>query len=125
MWGSIGLGVPDSLGESYGGGNGPVAIASMLLELALRVRAFSARSARKKNSRGDSSVRGTDVGLGGLASSDSTDGEERPCSGLDVTFGLGESTSALLKKLGIGSAEGAGDAWKVEPAKMGADFSLD
>lgn len=41
-----------------------------------------------------------------------------------VSRTLGES-SALARKLGIGRDEGAGDAWKVAPAKAGAAMGLD
>lgn len=68
-----------SLGEeSCGGENGPRATpAAALAELARRVRAFSARSALKKNSSGDSSLRGTTGGkLDESFSSESVDGGE-------------------------------------------------
>jgi hypothetical protein len=97
----------------------------MLAELARRaVPDFSARWALKKNSKGDSSLRGT--GSGGLprpSSSESVVGGEGSWLGpvVDGFFWLGESGAELVlaRKLGIGSAEGAGEWWKVAPANAG------
>ena len=101
--------------------------ASSLSELALRILAcpFSARRASNSRSNGDPSARETDGGLGGLASSESVVGQDSVCSGLDAALAPGESVSDRLRQLGIGSADGAGEAWNVDPAKMGPEVSLD
>lgn len=98
-------------------------MAAMLSELARRVRAFSARSALKKNSNGDSSFRG---GAGGLAeplSSESVVGGDGSWLGpVEGRFWLGDVWGADVvraKKLGMGKADGAGEWWKVAPAKAG------
>lgn len=101
-----------SRGESRGGENGPGIIAvTALTEFARWVRAFSALSARKKNSSGDSSFRDTCGGV--VASSESVDGGESSCPGAGgpvAGFTPGESLWDRAKKLGIGRAEGAGEA---------------
>jgi hypothetical protein len=86
--------------------------------LPLVCRAFSARSALKSISRGDSRA-GTGIGAprdgeGGEGVGD--EAESEPSSG-----GVGGPDRALAgtdfeRNLGIGSAEGAGDAWNVGPA---------
>lgn len=98
------------------GVNAAPVIASVFAELARRTRAFSALSARKKNSRGDSSLRRTGSSTGLHSSESVREGESRALT-------PGESPLGRPKKLGTGSAEGAGDAWNVEPAKMGAEAS--
>lgn len=99
-------------------------MAAMLSELARRVRAFSARSALKKNSRGDSSFRRG--GAGGLAESFSSEsvvgGEGSWLGPVRGRFWLGDVSGAdvvLAKKLGMGKADGAGEWWNVAPAKAG------
>lgn len=93
----------------------------MLAELALRARSFSARSARKKKSSGDSS-RTMSVGRRqrwGVGASESVTGGDGSLPMGPLSGTAGES-SALARKLGIGRDDGAGDAWKVAPAKAGA-----
>lgn len=89
----------------------------MFAELARRPSAFSARSARKKNSKGDSSLRG--IGLSaGLPSSESVRGDDSLADSVVFDLSIDESAPDSLKKLGSGRADGAGDAWNVEPAKI-------
>ncbi len=96
-----------------------------MAELALRARSFSARSARKKKSSGDSS-RAISVGKRrwwGVGASESVAGGDGSLPMRPVSCTEGESR-ALARKLGIGREEGAGDAWKVAPAKAGAAIAL-
>jgi hypothetical protein len=109
-----------------GGENGIGLGPTMLAELALRARSFSARSARKKISSGDScrviSVdRRRCCGVG--AASESVAGGDGSRLAWSVPRTEGESR-ALDRKLGIGREEGAGDAWKVAPAKAAAGIAL-
>jgi hypothetical protein len=114
-WGDVGC---------TGGENGPGLVAKILAELARRALSFSARSARKKRSSGDSSramseTRGRCFGVG---ASESVGGGEGSWLARPVPLSPGESR-ALARKLGIGRDEGAGEAWKVAPAKAApADF---
>lgn len=97
-------------------------IIAILDELALRARSFSARCARKKISSGDScrEISGSTKRLLGVgAASVSVAGGDGSRLPRLVSFKLGES-KPLAKKLGIGSDEGAGEAWKVAPAKAAA-----
>jgi hypothetical protein len=108
-----------------GGETVPEADANMLAELERRARSFSARSARKKKSRGDSSLAGLDsddicCGVGG---SESVGGGEGSWLRRPESRRPGESI-ALARKLGMGSDEGAGEAWKVAPAKAAAAGGL-
>lgn len=92
-----------------------------LTELALR--ACSLSYALNKKSIGVSSrvARVTGADWGGLADSESEAGGE---SSLMVPLTLGESVMALPRKLGIGSDDGAGDAWNVAPAYAAADEGI-
>jgi len=98
----------------------------MLAELALRARSFSALSARKKISRGDSCrVLSVDrrrcCGVG--AASESVAGGDGSRLARSVSCTEGESR-ALDRKLGMGRESGAGDAWNVAPAKAAAAIGL-
>lgn len=46
-------------------------------------------------------------------------GGEGSCRTSDLALRFGESVDGLARKLGMGNAEGAGEAWKVAPAKAG------
>jgi hypothetical protein len=95
------------VGGEKGTGFGP----KMLAELALRARSFSARSARKKMSRGDS-CRVTSADRRrrcGVGASESVAGGDGSRLAWSVSCTEGESR-ALERKLGMGRDEGAGDA---------------
>lgn len=96
-------------------------------ELARRALSFSALSARKKKSSGDSSrvSLSTPDLFTGVGLSESVGGGEG--SGLKSLPGgatPGESGTDFAMKLGIGSEEGAGEAWNVAPAKAATDGPL-
>jgi len=110
-----------------GGETGFVFGPRMLAELARRARSFSALSARKKMSRGDSCLLPSPdskrcCGVG--AASESVAGGEGSRVVWSVSCTEGES-KALDKKLGIGSEDGAGDAWNVAPAKAAAAIGFE
>jgi hypothetical protein len=120
----FGAGVVKSLGGGPGGGwNGPIA------ELALRALAFSSLSALKKKSNGDSSRRRSAtcaLTRGGV--DESLEMELLSSVRESETLMLGDSGTDLEKKLGIGNADGAGEAWKVGPAyaaPFGVEIGLD
>lgn len=69
-------------------------------------------------SKGDSLARGADDEYGIGASLSVVGGEYR--GSLARAFLAGDSLEDLERKLGMGSAEGAGEAWKVAPAKAAA-----
>jgi hypothetical protein len=88
-------------------------------ELARRAFSFSALSARKKTSSGESSLgaREPEARVIGVGASESVAGGEG--SSLSTRARgrrAGDSATARAKKLGIGSEEGAGEAWNVAPA---------
>jgi hypothetical protein len=99
----------------------------MFAELARRAFSFSARSARKKISSGDSSREGSaalDLGAG-VGISESVGGEDGSwLTGCLEPAAPGESGVDLAIKLGIGSEEGAGEAWNVAPAKAAIEGAL-
>lgn len=70
-------------------------------------------------SKGDSVARGAEAEYGAGASLSVFGGEYRGSLG-GRAFLAGDSLDDLEMKLGIGSADGAGDAWKVAPAKAAA-----
>jgi hypothetical protein len=72
-------------------------------------------------SRGDSCGLAVDVGRYGVGTSVSVAGGEGSCKISFASLEIGESLLALARKLGIGNAEGAGEAWKVAPAKAAAE----
>jgi hypothetical protein len=62
--------------------------------------------------------------VGGVTASESVEGGEGswpPALGLGLA--AGESLLDFVKKLGSGKADGAGEAWNVEPAKIGPALS--
>jgi hypothetical protein len=82
--------------------------------------ARSARSALKRRSNGESSLRGG-TGMGGREGEAVKELGDPAESELSSGGGVGGSMRDLAgtdldKNLGMGSAEGAGDAWKVGPA---------
>jgi len=109
-----------------GGEKGPAAVASAFAELARRAFSFSARSARKNMSSGDSSraTLGAGDGWAGVGISASEAGGDGSWLSPPPSCGIGESVLSLAKKLGMGSDEGAGEAWKVAPAKTEAEVGL-
>jgi hypothetical protein len=73
-------------------------------------------------SRGDSVALGTEATearLKGLFVS-WVGGGVGSCMALESCLAVGEAIGAFDRKLGIGSAEGAGEAWNVAPAKAAA-----
>lgn len=84
---------------------------------------FSARSARKKTSRGDSCIADMDVDgrCCGVGASESVGGGDGPWSTRPGYLIPGESM-AFERKLGIGREDGAGEAWNVAPAKAVAEL---
>ena len=102
---------------SVGGEKGPITDSMMLAELVLRALSFSARSARKRISKGDSARAACDTVAGcRVGVSESLVGGEGSWLTLPESLNPGESVPDLERKLGIGSDEGAGDAWNVAPA---------
>lgn len=109
-----------------GGEKGPGFDASTTLaELALRARSFSARSARKKMSRGDcpGAMSADGRRCCGVGASESVAGGDGSRLMRSVFRTDGES-SALARKLGIGRDDGKGDALNVAPANAGAAAGL-
>lgn len=103
--------------DTMGGEKGPGFADNTFAELARRALSFSARSARKNTSKGDSSLvilprAGRCCGVG---ASESVAGGEGSSFVRSVALIPGESR-ALAKKLGMGNEEGAGEAWNVAPA---------
>jgi len=68
-------------------------------------------------SRGDSWLWGTEEGRNGVGASLSVAGGEGCWATSAASVWTGERFDTFERKLGIGRAEGAGDAWKVAPAK--------
>lgn len=100
---------------------------SAFAELARRALSFSALSARKNRSSGDSSrvslsMRALFTGVG--LSESVGGGEGSGLKGLVRGMMPGESGTDFAMKLGIGSEEGAGEAWKVAPAKAATEGIL-
>lgn len=58
----------------------------------------------------------------GVGASVSVGGEGSCRMSRDVLLTLGDSVTERETKLGRGKADGAGDAWKVAPAKADTDF---
>jgi hypothetical protein len=99
-------------GDSKGGENGPESWAVPRSKLALFTLAFSSRSALKKKSRGDSSrcVSGGEIrAIGGVGELLLLE-EESSLFVVKIPLVPGESGTDFEKKLGIGRAEGAGEA---------------
>jgi len=73
-------------------------------------------------SSGDSSrvVREAEGCAPGVGTSESDAGGEGSWLTFPEFFSAGESAADLARKLGIGREEGAGEAWKVAPAKAAA-----
>jgi hypothetical protein len=77
-------------------------------------------------SKGDPLGREAEVVRLGVGSSGSVAGGEGCCCiGSVAGRGAGDSLDDFVKKLGMGSAEGAGEAWKVAPAKAMLGFVVD
>lgn len=78
-------------------------------------------------SRGDSSrgaFTGGDRGPGLETSASDKGGDNSAPVLLLGGLSRGDSVAVLAKKLGIGREDGAGEAWKVAPAKAAADADL-
>ena len=107
-----------------GGEKGPGPVLSTFAELALRALSFSARSARKKMSSGDSSLAVARAAKGrraGVPASESDAGGDGSWLVMPDSLCAGESEVVLAMKLGMGREDGAGEAWNVAPAKAVAD----
>lgn len=108
-----------------GGEKGRGIVEKILAELARRARSFSARSARKKISSGDSCREGSVVKTRcwGVGASVSVGGGEGSWFSLE-SFIPGESSALAARKLGIGREDGAGEAWNVAPANAATAADL-
>lgn len=80
-----------------------------------KFRSFSSLCARNIKSSGDSFILGTDDGRNGVGTSPSVAGGDGSWSAA-LPSATGDSPEGLERKLGMGRADGAGDAWKVAPA---------
>ena len=76
-------------------------------------------------SNGDPLLLDAEVVRRGVGSSVSVAGGEGCWVGYVDGRGPGDSFDDFVKKLGIGNADGAGDAWKVAPAKAMLGFDVD